>query len=491
MTGRRPLGRLARIATAFLAAVLLVVTAWAWWDSRLPGTYDVHSMGAPERGGGTVPGAHHHSTDTVAVTALTEEGTAPADARFSLTARAAKVQLRDGSTVEGYTLNATTPGPELRVRQSALVEVTLHNEDVQGGATLHWHGLDVPNAMDGVAGITQDAVRPGESFTYRCVARQVGTYWYRSHQLSHRQVLGGLFGALVVEPHSGPLEDAVMVLHTYPGSSRTVNGSAAVHSHSEARPGSTVRVRVINTVNVPMPVWVAGSDFRVLAIDGTDVHAPTVLDDQKVLVTAGGRTDVEVTVPADGAVRVHAPGVSLSVGPRGVEAPTIAAPSALFDPLPYGTPTDLVFDPAAADRTFRYDIGRRPGFLNGAPGWWWTINGHMGRHVPMFMVAGGDVVRMTVTNSSGEVHPMHLHGHHLLVLSRDGVAATGSPWWVDSLNVGNGESYEVAFVADNTGIWMDHCHNLPHAREGLMTHLTYEGVSTPFLLGHDSGNEPE
>ena len=56
---------------------------------------------------------------------------------------------------------------------------------------------------------------------------------------------------------------------------------------------------------------------------------------------------------------------------------------------------------------------------------------------------------------------------------------------------GNGESYEVAFVADNTGIWMDHCHNLPHAREGLMTHLTYEGVSTPFLLGHDSGNEPE
>lgn len=270
----------------------------AWWDSRLPGTYDVHSMGAPERGGGTVPGAHHHSTDTVAVTALTEEGTAPADARFSLTARAAKVQLRDGSTVEGYTLNATTPGPELRVRQSALVEVTLHNEDVQGGATLHWHGLDVPNAMDGVAGITQDAVRPGESFTYRFVARQVGTYWYRSHQLSHRQVLGGLFGALVVEPHSGPLEDAVMVLHTYPGSSRTVNGSAAVHSHSEARPGSTVRVRVINTENVPMPVWVAGSDFRVLAIDGTDVHAPTVLDDQKVLVTAGGRTDVEVTVPA-------------------------------------------------------------------------------------------------------------------------------------------------------------------------------------------------
>lgn len=132
-----------------------------------------------------------------------------------------------------------------------------------------------------------------------------------------------------------------------------------------------------------------------------------------------------------------------------------------------------------------------PGFLNGMPGWWWTINGRMGRHVPMFMVDDGDTVRMTVTNSSGEVHPMHLHRHHVLVLSRDGVAASGSPRWVDSLNVGNGETYEVAFVADNPGIWMDHCHNLPHAREGLMTHLAYEGVGTPFLLGHDSGNEPE
>ena len=115
----------------------------------------------------------------------------------------------------------------------------------------------------------------------------------------------------------------------------------------------------------------------------------------------------------------------------------------------------------------------------------------MGRHVPMYMVEEGDVVRMTVSNHSGEVHPMHLHGHHLLVLSRDGRPATGSPWWVDSLNVEHGESYEVAFVADNPGIWMDHCHNLPHAREGLMTHLMYAGVGTPYLLGRDPGNVPE
>ena len=58
---------------------------------------------------------------------------------------------------------------------------------------------------------------------------------------------------------------------------------------------------------------------------------------------------------------------------------------------------------------------------------------------------------------------MHLHGHHALVLSRDGMKATGSPWWFDSLEVQNGETFDVAFVADNPGMWMDHCHNLKHA----------------------------
>jgi FtsP/CotA-like multicopper oxidase with cupredoxin domain len=77
------------------------------------------------------------------------------------------------------------------------------------------------------------------------------------------------------------------------------------------------------------------------------------------------------------------------------------------------------------------------------------------------------------------------------VLSRDGVAATGSPWWTDSLNVADDEAYEVAFVADNPGIWMDHCHNLKHAAEGLVVHLMYEGVSTSYAVGGPAGNEPE
>jgi FtsP/CotA-like multicopper oxidase with cupredoxin domain len=109
----------------------------------------------------------------------------------------------------------------------------------------------------------------------------------------------------------------------------------------------------------------------------------------------------------------------------------------------------------------------------------------------MFVVEEGDIVVMRIENHSGESHPMHLHGHHALVLSRDGVPSAGSPWWVDSLEVGTGESWEIAFRADNPGIWMDHCHNLPHAAEGLVAHLMYAGVSSSYRVGTAAGNRPE
>jgi FtsP/CotA-like multicopper oxidase with cupredoxin domain len=166
-------------------------------------------------------------------------------------------------------------------------------------------------------------------------------------------------------------------------------------------------------------------------------------------------------------------------------------PGVDLDLLSYGEPAEIGLDPGQADRDFEYRIGRRIAFLDGRPGFWWSINGHLYPDVPMYMVEEGDIVTMTISNSSGEVHPMHLHGHHAVVLSRDGEQATGSPWWVDSLDVEDGESYEIAFVADNPGIWMDHCHNLPHASEGLVTHLMYAGVTTPYVIGGEHANDPE
>jgi len=492
---------------AALAAVLLIVGAlgWMWVGSLLPSSYAATDMGPVDTGGVLSGGAHAThlvgsaggatpvgAARTRDVTTLVEPRRGTPDVRMTITARQQRVTVAPGRTLTAYTLNGTTPGPTIRARQGDLVEVTLVNESVKGGATFHWHGYDVPNADDGVAGVTQDAVTVGQSHTYRFAAEQVGTYWYHSHQVSHEQVVRGLLGALVVTPRAGIREDVdVLALsHLYSGR-RTVNGKTG--DVPVAVPaGQTARVRVVNTDNGIMPVWVSGAGYELAAVDGTDVHEPTPVQGRSVLVPAGGRVDLRVQVPSGGAAaRVEFGGAAVVLGPAGSAVAATRAPRESVDLLTYGSPAPMGLDPEKADRRFEYAIGRRPGFVNGRPGVHWSVNGKLYPKIPMFMVAEGDVVRVRISNSSGETHPMHLHGHHVVVLARDGVKASGSPWWTDSLEVRNGQSFDVAFVADNPGIWMDHCHNLPHAQEGLLAHLMYEGVTTPYRLGRDSGNSPE
>ncbi len=380
----------------------------------------------------------------------------------------------------------------IRATVGDLVEVRLHNDDVEGGVALHWHGVDVPNAQDGVAGVTQDAVKPGASTTYRWVAPEVGTYWYHSHQMSHEQVGGGLFGGIVIDPEKQEpgVVDFLAVAHLY-DAEQTINGDSE-DLPVVAKPGQRVRVRLVNTDNGAQVAW-ANAPFEVAAVDGKDVNQPTEVTGKGVEIPAGGRVDLELVAPEDGsAARVEilgGPGVE--IGPEGAEAKPVDQPEDTLDLLGYGTATDPGIDLGTVDRDFDYSVGRKPGFIDGRPGLWWSINGHLYPDMPMMMVREGDVVKVTISNNSGEPHPMHIHGHHALVLSRDGKKATGSPWWFDSLEVRDDETFEVAFVADNPGIWMDHCHNLKHAAEGMVTHLMYEGVTTPYKLGSDSGNEPE
>jgi len=503
-TAPRPRGRrLVALAAVFAILASLCV---AWSLSRLPASYAMTDLGHHDYGGGPAPagqGGHGdgHGPGSVGVDTLVTraDGRTP-DVRVELVARREPVTLADGRRLDGYSLNGRTPGPTIEATQGDLVEVRLVNDNVTDGTTLHWHGVDVPNAEDGGAGVTQDAVPPGGSHTYRFVADQVGTYWYHSHQQSHPQVVGGLLGAIVVRPASGlgDVLDVTALVHHY-GGVKTINGSAG-ESRVDAAPGQVVRVRVINTDDATMPVWVAGASFRLVAVDGTDVLAPTAVTDRSVQVTAGARADLEVVVPGGraaggGAVRVQVAGASLVVG-RGA-APTASAPREPVDLLTYGAPVTpepgaaLPFAAADADRTFDYEIGRAFGLLDGRPGAWWTINGHLYPDVPMFMVAEGDRVVMRITNHSGEPHPMHLHGLLVNVLARNGTPASGSRWVVDSLDVADGDTFEVAFVADNPGIWMDHCHTLPHASEGLVTHLGYIGYSTPYRVGEPHGNHPE
>jgi FtsP/CotA-like multicopper oxidase with cupredoxin domain len=300
--------------------------------------------------------------------------------------------------------------------------------------------------------------------------------------VSSEEVRDGLFGTIVI---GGAKDDVVAAIHTYNGK-RTINGRTG-QQRLDVAAGKKIRIRVVNTDNTLVRTGLVGAEYKVVAVDGRDVHDPTPTRAAFPLA-AGARVDLEAVLPTAGALKLEAGTTTVLIGEGN---PSGSLPSATVDLLTYGTPAPLGLDPAKADRRFEYRIGRTAGFLDGVPGLWWTINGHKFPDVPMFMVAEGDVVVMTISNSSGQAHPMHLHGHHAVVLSRNGVAASGSPWWIDTLEVGDKESYEIAFVADNPGIWMDHCHNLPHASEGLMTHLAYEGVSTPYRVGGDSHNQPE
>ncbi len=460
-----------------------------WWSSLLPSSLSVMQMGEADFGTGGPLEHHHGDTGGKSVTDFVADPSRRPDVNADLRAEAALLTI-GSAQVAGYTVNGTSPGPEIRARKGQLVEVRFTNDSVPDGVTLHWHGVAVPNAMDGVAGVTQDALAPGQSFTYRFVAPQAGTFWYHSHQVSHEQVIGGLYGALVIEPKAGvPEPDAVAMAHTYAGV-RTINGKPE-NLAVTAEPGAKVRVRVVNTDNAPLPLW-ASADVVVAAIDGNDVNEPQPVSGQVVRVAAGGRVDLLVSPPSSGGVRIQlskATAVIISAG--GPEPAEPEQPSARFDPLAYGTPSGLGFDPTRPDRHFDYVVTQLPGFVKGRPGVWWAINGKLYPNVPMFVVAEGELVGMRVTNSTSEVHPMHLHGHSVLVTARNGVAATGSPWWTDSFDVQPGESYEIVFRAGNPGIWMDHCHNLDHARDGMVAHLAYTGVTTPFVLGGQARNEPE
>ncbi|HET8614339.1 MAG TPA: multicopper oxidase family protein [Actinomycetales bacterium] len=511
MSARPGLVRRHSVLLIVLAAAALVgPLAWFWASSLVPSTYSVMDVGDADSGGGQADPAYlggqggHAAEAASGLTSLATlagpvRGTP--DVQVTLVARSERFRLASGEQVDGYTLNHTSPGPTITVRQGQLLQVTLVNESVADGVTLHWHGVDVPNAEDGVAGVTQDAVRVGHSHVYRFVVPDVGTYWYHSYQLAHRQVPQGLFGALVALPRigtanpsatAGPAVDQMALVHTYEGL-RTINGRVG-ESRVDAPAGSTVRVRFINTDESQLRVTTVGAPFRLAATDGHAVSRPGLVRDRVVSVGAGGRADLLVVTPSDGsAVRlaVGSGTTSLVVGPPGAAAPAAAPPGQpQLDLLRYGEPERLPFDPQLADRRFTFSIGRRLGLHDGRPGLWWTVNGRIHPSTPMFVVSQGDVVRLTVSNHSGQAHSLHLHGHHAVVLSRDGEQVAGSPWWVDTLVVEDGATYDLAFVADNPGIWAVHCDDVRHAAQGLVAHLVYTGVGEPFRIGGPVGNQP-
>jgi FtsP/CotA-like multicopper oxidase with cupredoxin domain len=246
---------------------------------------------------------------------------------------------------------------------------------------------------------------------------------------------------------------------------------------------------LINTDSTPHRFALAGAAFRVAAVDGRDLNQPGEVRADALHIAAGARHDVVLTMP-DTAVALVLDGDrgrGVLVRPTGATAGDPAVPDtagwAELDLLHYGEPASVRFDPDKPDRHFTMVLDRGLAIVNGAPAYAETVNGLGHPSIPDQLVAEGDVVRYTVVNRGLETHPWHLHGHTVLVVARNGVRRSGSPLWVDTFDVRPGEIWEVAFLANNPGVWMNHCHNLPHQEQGMMLRLVYDGVSTPFAGG--------
>jgi FtsP/CotA-like multicopper oxidase with cupredoxin domain len=477
---------------AGIASVGLVVESQ---NSKLPSELNM-AEGPMDFGGGTE--LAHDARTGLSLAMLTGPRDRTPDRKFTLTAEKKTVTIGSGKTVDAWTYNGQIPGPELRMKQGELVEVTLINRDIEVGATIHWHGLDVPNAEDGVAGATQDAVMPGERYVYRFIAEQTGTFWYHSHQDSQEAVKMGLFGALIVEPgqpvEQGPEEDVTILTHVWDGAGMSIGDNNGVQ-RKQVTPGTPVRIRLINTQDwVRQKYALVDTPFQVAAIDGTNLNEPTDLENTHIELTTGGRADLTFLMP-DHPVFLSVGGnkklgVLLSRDGTG-EIPDIPKTTA-FNPIHYGKPAETpVQADSDFDREFELILDNKLGFYNGQFGSLYTMNGEVFPNTPMFMVQEGDLVKTTITNRGAVDHPMHLHGHHMLVLSHNGENSTGSPWYSDTLDVRPGDTYEVGFVADNPGLWMDHCHNLTHAAVGMSMHLMYEGITTPYSVGEKTQNHPE
>ncbi|HEY8529480.1 MAG TPA: multicopper oxidase family protein [Paenibacillaceae bacterium] len=525
---RQGIRTMAGRSAVFALAAVIALTAWNLWAreaSRFPPSMSMVHPETFDFGKGTaLPLAaslshhghhgHHHAMaaaagPTVSVTDLTGPRSGKPDKTFTLVAQKKTIDLPSGHTVEAWTFNGQVPGPELVVREGDLVEVTLINRDIEAGVTVHWHGVDVPNAEDGVPGVTQDAVMPGESHIYRFVVHETGSHWYHSHQTSSVQVAKGLFGAFIILPADGKdtgheaggeTADITVFSHDWetPEGPTTVLHFSDPSNGSTIPPGTNVRLRLVNSASLTKTFTLNGAPFRVAAIDGWDIHEPQEVAGKRLKIGGGGRYDVTFTMPGHPVtLAVHGEGPEaadyLVFSGDGRGTPDTRMGSEILDPLAYGSPAPAPFDETTAfDREFLMVLDQVYfGYYNGRANTLWTINGEVFPHTPTYVVQEGELVKTRIVNRSLVYHPMHLHGHHVFVLSRNGQPYKGSPLWLDTVLVEPGETYEVAFRADNPGIWMDHCHVLEHAAWGMSMHLIYHNVTTPFLVGSATGNHPE
>ncbi len=244
---------------------------------------------------------------------------------FTLTAQVVEWPITEGVTMTAYTYNGTVPGPLLRVTEGDKVRVVLQNE-LPEATSIHWHGIMVPNGMDGVAGVTQDAVQPGESFSYEFVAKPAGSFMYHSHMEGDKQVGLGLYAPFIIDPaqpeQPAPDVDVLMMLaearvvdgQTYAPMPMAgaepnyflINGKAFPATETiPVKKGDRVRIRFMGIGQFIHPMHLHGMPFKIVATDGYPVPEAAQLTKDTVAVAPGERYDVEFVATEVGQWVLH------------------------------------------------------------------------------------------------------------------------------------------------------------------------------------------
>ena len=398
-----------------------------------------------------------------------------------------------------WAYNATVPGPEIRVRQGERVRIAVDNALAED-TTVHCHGIRLPNAMDGVPHLTQAPIAPGKTFIYEFDVPDAGTYWYHPHMRSAEQVGRGLSGGLIVEERQ-PIRvdrDIVWVLSDWRlspdaqivgdfrnvhdmshggriGNTVTINGK--VLETFEVRSGERIRLRLINASNARIyGLRFEGHAPWVIALDGHPVepHAR-----ERIVLGPGMRADLILDCAGSQGSRhrviddfyprraYHLLDIRYSGEPAYARA-TPPVPRLPANPVPEP-------DRSRAERhRVRFEggmMGRMP-MTRMREGMAWTVNRrpfpeHDRGHEPLLTLARGRSCVLELVNDTAWHHPIHLHGHAFRILTRNGRSEPREPW-SDTVLLDPDTRAEIAFVADNPGDWMFHCHVLEHQASGMM-----------------------
>ncbi len=433
-----------------------------------------------------------------ALPSLTLRGSAASE--YTLVAAERAISLLPGATTPALSYGDGFPSPVLRVRQGERLRVRLVNR-LESPTTIHWHGVRLPNAMDGVPNLTQAPVAPGEEFVYEFAPPDAGTFWYHPHFASLQQLPRGLAGALVVEEREPPKFDADLLLvikdwdldeagqfkaPTTPkaaaragtfGRLHTVNG--LVEPAYDVPAGGLCRLRLLNIdVTRIFKVVLEGAEALIVALDGHPLRQAQPL--QLLSLGPGMRADLALRAPSATGNQVRLVNTSASAPWTMTTLRTTAPTQPLVQAEPRLVPNPIPEPELGGAEVLRLSFASGTGMGtiicgSAAPQpILWSINKQSWSEFPALAppLAGlrlGRSYILELQNATPHPHPIHLHGFAFKVMRSN--ERDIMPHFADTALLSPKERLTVAFVADNPGDWMLHCHIIEHQATGMTGYL--------------------